>query len=1184
MKESIKNRKKKFLALCLSALMFSSVAALASCSDSNATDSSSSSSSTTSEEKDTGLIKNAGFETFNTENAINTSTTGWSRSVNSASSGSALSSKAASGIIDLSEDAWKNLTGSYYENPDDVLKLSEAEAEKVWDKLTVRDKLAYYDQWKADHKDGKIASDLKFYESINIDSGDIPQISRFDTHHQEGEEGYGEDSKVLMIHNEYPEADSTATYRALGTAQKYTSSSTVTIAAGSSAKFSVWVRTEDLKSSSTAGDPQEAVNKGAYISITHSVGGKTLDEYKVENINTENMDEGTLSNGWKQYTFIIKGSSYSDTTFSVVLGLGQGGGTYRGEYVNGYAFFDDIECEIISNDTFDGMLTEYSIDANDVVGFDAEGEEKVVDVAATENVDRAAFAMDFYGEFDQINNILANATSKATTSEVAGETVSSLKGQNPAKWLNGGFDGSKDVNAVFANAEAIQNGTDINGNTYTDNAFLQAVYNNYFANNEFSKDKQTLLLMSAKGAAYTADLGYNFELRTPIMNDDGTQATDSEGKKQFEKIEYLALSFFVKTSDLNGYTGASISLVDGNNKTTFSSMDTTSITPVKIEGNEDVYEGWQQCFFFIKNASDDATISTEDDSVTSFTLSFNFGPTEIQEATAIDSYHPGFAAFTDFKVYSMSKTQYESAQSGSYAKLVSVMGGKEEEKTVSGGFDSPAGVPSKAIETGLANLQSYKGVYSNSAYITGGIHDDTTYNQHENAGLLSKDYFTAEDGYFTTATGAWMDGIKSLAAAGADATTVWNTVFGKGVTRPLFIWNDGSNDGKAYGYIGNSTTISANSYSAISVRVKASVGAKASVYLIDTNGEKYDTTLSIGRNLTYWYDDDGNICTGDPSEKATQVAFKLQTNGLYKVNKYWDGYDASMDNLWFANLEGYAEDPVTHNKLVSKGGAYHEYNDYWNNEGLDGVAYYYNAINGKYYADRALTIPVTNLKDITALAPRYTATANEQKMQAVIEGTGEWTTVTFYVHTGDTAKNYRLEVWSGVRSGAGNEAGSYVIFDSYNPGTAESNFTGLLEEYEDKVSDDNKFYGVFSYYDTASYLRYDASMDEKGDGDLYKENYIPSSYSEGIAYLCYETEDEYTVFADYQYSEKTVTKSAVQEDVEVDTDDEETEAETNIWLLASSLAIAIILVFVVISILVRKIMKYVRKKRMSQTK
>ncbi len=1171
MKDSIKNRKKKFLALCLSVMMFSSVGALAACSDDKTdSSSSSSSSSSTSEVKDDGLIKNAGFETFNDDNAINTSATGWSRSVNSATSGSALSSKAASGIIDLSVEGWKNLTGSYYEDPTKVNSLTEEEAEKVWDKLTVRDKLAYYDQWKEDNSDGKIAEDLSFYETINIDTEDIPAIERFETHHKEGEEGYGEDSKVLMIHNEYPEKGSSSTYKALGTAQKYTSSSTVTVKAGTAAKFSVWVKTLDLQSSATTGSAQDAVGKGAYISVTNSVGGKSLDAYKIENINTETMDEGTLSNGWKQYTFLLKGSSYADTTFSLVLGLGQVGGTYRGEYVNGYAFFDDIECELISNETYVSTLGSLSIDPSDIVGFGDEGEDKVVDLSKTENADKTAFAMDFYGDFSAANEVLGSVSGKATTSTIAGETVSSLAGQNPAKWLDGGFDGTNDVTKVYANAAAL--GAEADGSS---NEYLKRVYADYFENNNFAKDKETLLILSAGGAAYTAESAHEFKFVNP---------TDAS-----EQVDYLAISFFVKTSDLNGYTGAGITLVDGKNKTSFASIDTTDIEPIEIEDDEDVYEGWQQCFFFVENASDNADAT--------FSLSFNFGPTAIEESTAKDSYHPGFAAFTDFKVYSMTEDEYASAQSGTYAKLVSVKADKKDEATAGTGFDTAKGTPSNAIETGLAQLQNYRGVYSDSAYITGSVNGSTEENLHKNAGLLNKEYFTDEtEGYYATASGAWFDGIKSIATDTTDATSVWNSVFGKNSTQPLLIWNDGSNGGKSYGYIGAATALSANTYKAVSVRVKVggSANAAAYLYLIDTDSASYgdtpktfDKTLSIGRNLTYWYDDNGNICTGDPAEKATQVAFKLQKNGLYKANPSWDGYAKLTDaekNGYFANLEAYSADPVTKHLMVATSGASHNYSDYWNNEGMDGVAYYYNALNGNYYADRALTVPVSSLSTIDELAPRYAAIgADNQALMAKVTNTnGEWKTVTFYLHTGDMAKNYRLEVWSGARDGAGNAAGDYVIFDANNPGDASGNFSGLIAEYEDEVAEENKFSSVFSYFDTANYLRYNANLDENKIGNLYEDNYTPSANAEGVAYLKYETESEYTVFADYQYSEKAVAASAVEDDSDDATEDTEEEPETNIWLLVSSLVIALVLLIVIVLVVARKVAKKLRKKKAMQ--
>ena len=187
MKTSFK-KSKNLLALCLSVLMVTSgVAALASCSDSSTTDSSSSSSSSSSATttvNDTALITNGGFETFNTNNGLNaigTSVTSWTRSVNSTSSGSALSSKAASGIIDTSAAAWDNLTGSKKEGAENM---TEAEAKAVWDTLTFKDKIAFMEAWEdRDENDDKdIEDELDFYQAFNIDSGDIPTCVNPQTH------------------------------------------------------------------------------------------------------------------------------------------------------------------------------------------------------------------------------------------------------------------------------------------------------------------------------------------------------------------------------------------------------------------------------------------------------------------------------------------------------------------------------------------------------------------------------------------------------------------------------------------------------------------------------------------------------------------------------------------------------------------------------------------------------------------------------------------------------------------------------------------------------------------------------------------------------------------------------------------------------------------------------------------
>ncbi len=1157
MKDSIKNRKNKFLALCLSVMMCSSIAALAACKDDTATDSSSSSSSSssvaTSEEKDEKLIKNSDFETFDSENVLNTSVTGWTRAVNSSASGSALTSKAASGILDLGTDAWHNLTGSNFQEGESAYTLTVEDAKARWDTLTVKDKLAYYEVWEEQNKDKKIAEELDFYETLGIATADIPTISHFDTH-DGAVANDKENTKVLMIHNQYPETDKT-TGTAYGTAQKYTSSSTVTVKAGTAAKFSVWVKTQDLESGTTDGGKQDAVDKGAYISITHSVGGKTLDAYKVENINTETLDL-TATNGWKQYSFYLKGSSFTDTTFSLELGLGQGGGSYRGEYVNGYAFFDDIVCEIIDNEKFEEEVGSEMTRTT----FDQEGEEKIVNAYAS---DVNKFALDFHGAFVDSSALLSDVSVSAT--ETNG--VTSVAGNNTASWLSGGRDGSKDVNGVFKAAD-IQTAA-------------PTLYDKYFANDATFAEKDTLLLLSMNGAAYTA---------TP-------QKTVGEVKSayEFEVKDYLALSFFVKTSEMEGYTGAGVTLHDGTVKTSFDAIDTTTATALEINGDK-VYGDWQQYFFFVKNDTDNETAK--------FTLSFHFGPTAIGVDNKLDSYHPGFAAFTAFESYSMSETEYESAQSGTNAKVVSLLNGKEETTDTESGFDAAISTPSNALENGLAHLKNYKGIHSNSAFVTGKGDDD--FNSYADAGLLSKEAFTAADGYAAKAlqyretNGQWEVGTPNwlLSILGKDATVadlenIWNKTFGNS-TLPVYIYDDGNEN--AFGYIGSeTTTIAANTYQAVSVRVRGT--ANAYIRLVDTNGDNYDTLtaynkpLSIGRNLTFWYDDEGNVCTADPAGKH-QIAFKLQSNGLYKANKSgWDDYSkltSDQQNAFYANLNAYTQKNENGDLLVAKTGASHNYTSYWNNEGMDGIAFYNK--DGVYYADKACTVPVYNLASVEQLSPRYTAIdAAGQKLEASVTPTsGEWSTVTFYIHTGDVAKNYRLEIWSGDSALKGNAQGTYLAVDTSTPPADETTFNDLLTAYDEKVAEENKFSGVFSYFDTANHLRYDASLDENNIGNLYEENYVPSSYSEGIAYLTYKaTTDSKTdtvIFADYQYSEKAVTAAAQEDDsASDDSSDDENDSDTNVWLLASSLSVAGVLLLAIASIVIRKLIVKARKKRAAQS-
>ena len=1192
MKNSYSKSKKNFLALLLSVLMVTSCAAVASCGKSNTTDSSSSSTEedTSTAVNDSGLIKNANFKTADTKDGLNpivTSVTGWSRSLDSQSGYTAHSSQSQSGILNTDKDAWNKLIRS-----DKNVEISEEEAERQWKDFSVGDKLAYYEYWKEQNSDkkSKIATELEaFYEAFNIDGEDIPSVNP-GTHYAEGEteDGEAHDTNVLMIHNQNPAISSTSTSKALGSAQKYTSSSTVTVPAGAAAEFSVWVKTAELQSSSTSGAVQDAITKGAYIRVTHSVGGKSLPAFEVKNINTENLNPENENNGWVQYSFYLTASSYTDTTFTVVLGLGQGTKEERCEQVNGYAFFDDIECEIVS--------LKDSYDAAAIVGFSSTEEEKIIDTDAIVTDDQGNvlknwrearnFALDFHGGLDNENDedaeekadVLDNLNESsiaATTGTYKGEEgYTSVKGDDKVlPTLNkGGFDASNDVTGVLTLSQ-IANG---------DNEYLKQVYADYLVSEDdnawLAEDQKMLVLLSAQGVAYTAKDALTFD----FLQKDNTYA------------DYMLVSFFVKTSNINGFTGAGITLDDNGTKTSFTSIDTTTITPVKVGQDEDYYDGWQQVFFFVENNYEEDAAGQK---IGSFTLTFNLGLTDITGATD-NSFYPSFAAFTGFNVYHMDKEEYEAAKTSTYAKKVTVTGKDADEETGNSGFDSASNIETDSettLKTGFANLQNYSGVYSDNYHVNqpNGEEIDlekTNFNTYANAGLLNRDYFigTEEDASYFDPT---VEGsISKLLASQTDKTTaedVWDAVIGDDVTQPLVIWNDKDMQ-NAYGFIGKSKSVAANSYAVVSVRVKA-VNASAYVYLIDMDDTTYSSTLSIGSNLVYWYDEDGNICTGNPEENSTQKAFLLQSNGLYKANEKWTGYNSLTEkNLPYANLEAYEE--VGNNLVVAKGGAQHAYSE----KDADGnVIAFYGDGNGNYYADKAKTVKVLNLADVTKanedddtkpLPYRYLANGKQNLMAKVEDTDGAWVTVTFYIHTGDLAKNYRLEVWSGSRELGENAdvykstdtAASYVMFDTNNPGDAESNFSALIEEKKD-VEGATMFESVFSYNDSASFLAYDKSLDTDKVGNLYEDT---TTRTEGVAYLAFSENGNQTVFADYQYSEIQIAAQAVEEEEETETPeaDDGNNEETNLAMLFSSIAIAAVLVFAIISIIARKAIKSYRKK------
>ena len=1143
MRTTNNNRKSKFLAFLLSVMMISTAGAMfASCADGDDSSSTSSTSEETKEEEETktdeGDIKNANFDftKLDKKTVIGTSVTGWSRSVNSSDN----ASKSASGVIDTSEASWDYMTGA----AKDVSNMTEADAIKDWDTFNVQTKLAYYKKWKEDNKGKTLsASTFEKYESINVDEEDIPTVNP-------GTHDAQLDTNVLMIHNHYY-PDSNNKDKLIGTAQKWTSSSTVTIPAGSSAQVSVWVKTAELEMAAT-GTPTthgtvDAVGKGAYISLTHSVGGKSLDAYEVKNID---VDE------WTQYTFYIKGSNYADTTYSLVLGLGQGNTDNRFDYVNGYAFFDDIQCEIIDNDTFD----EKTENNTTIADLDDEKLDKTFD--AYEMPDAKVFGMDFSTQWNTVD-----------FNTITVETTEDKVSKNPEA-------SDKDVVGVYTKADLktkSEEKVSAEENAALKNSNLNIVYDKFLANvNENSDEKDN----DEKNATF---LGANDDVFMMLSNN-GTAYTVENVVDAFTLPagqDYMAISFFVKTSNMNGGTGAGVTLVDDLKKTSFTSIDTSSITAVEIGEDKDAYDGWQQVFFFVERAEDVTGDIT-------FSLTFNYGPTEITSSTADTNFQQGFAAFTKFTSYSMTELEYDAATTNTYAKKVTVYGVQDDEAAGNNGFDTPAGVPENALEDGLlANPQNYKGVYNDSYRVSLPTAIDTTnktpeeleaieekkaeqraFNQYDKAGLLNREYYAK-----------FLEN-QGVTVTEEEAAAQWKASFGD-ATQPLIISNEGLTN-RSYGFIGTTKTLS-DEYTAVSLRVMTMGGATASIYLMDMSDDTRQTVLSVSRSLTYWYDTDGNICTGDPAKKSSVIAFKLDKNGLYKANKNWENYEklGEMKDEYFANLNAYTEKNGV--LYANDNSASHDYYDYtWNRE------VFYKNQNAWYTEKGGKGVKVNNLADITKdasatssawLEARFLPETKQELSLENIDTNGKWQTVTFYLRKGDTATSYRLEVWSGTRDGKTVCTTGGVAFDTNNPGTASSNFSALIEEFEDEAT--AKFESVFSYYDTDKHVRYDANLDLDKSGNAYADNIKATLGAESsMAFLShYSDETGYNFFADYSLSNKTVAASEVDDSEDVEEEEEEEEpSEVNIWLLVSSIAIAGVLVLAVASILVRKIVEKARKK------
>ncbi len=230
-----------------------------------------------------------------------TSVTGWTKSSSS--------SDVNSGVIDVSDAGWKTLISKLYDDSD---FLKYAQSSFGFNKDTVKAELKEELNLTTDPTSAQIKQKI-------IDdyfSGTNNKFPNPKTHTG------ATDNKVYMLNN-YDEDT-----LGHGLNQNITSSSTINLEKGSYGKFTVWVKTQNLKDWNNQ-------NFGAYIALNNSFNGTSQAQYRIQNIVTDT---------WKPYTLYVKADAVYNTTVTLVLGLGED----DFNAVEGTVYFDDVSFEQIS--------------------------------------------------------------------------------------------------------------------------------------------------------------------------------------------------------------------------------------------------------------------------------------------------------------------------------------------------------------------------------------------------------------------------------------------------------------------------------------------------------------------------------------------------------------------------------------------------------------------------------------------------------------------------------------------------------------------------------------------------------------------------------------------------------------------------------------------------------------------
>ena len=763
------------LTVCLLAVsMLFTVACSNDGADSSTTSSSSSSSSAASKTKtDYQVVTNGDFEFGTdekkaTEFPVKTSVS-WTNSSDSLRD-SADSSGKSSGIIDTTDEVYNQIASSQKFPADE-----SAEG-------------GYFNPRTPDYY-GLVASSAQYvYNEDEANTDKLPTKG----------------NKVLMIHNVYMQNGNVV--EAKGTAQKFTSTKTFDVT--SYGKVSVWVLTKDLKTK------QITDEFGAYIALRTTISEET-DPIVLKNINTNGE--------WVRFDFYVAAHNFASTQMRVVLGLGFGSADYTAEYVEGFAYFDNVTYTELSKAEYEEART-YSHE------------------------------YDFYG----LDNEPVEAKElKFSYNALAKQAVPANEDGGAARYdfkVNCGIN----TNKLSFTSMASMISFGMNDNYYYADA-------NYGADVECGTDRYILIKDNAALAGVENPFGNEAETAYVIHPTPASSYMKISGLSLLDgQIAYI--SFYAKAYTEMNLDGLSISVTDKGASSDTPTSLISAFTTTKIDDPD--YNNFVKVELFVTNVLGDGKTRN-------FDLTFNFGKTSDTEN--YQQLSTGYMLLTNVELAMLSEDAYAMAEDGTYSAQFALGADKpngvdEEKNKDSYTFSYSAADNTTIMNTPATNVMGYTGVVGGHVR-TGGSEENNAFTQDGTiAGVINTKYIDGNSTAYSETAYADLDAEKAALVALPKAGE-------NEYVQPLVIKNVTA---LTYGYIGTARTFSAGTTTLVSVKVKVLGDATAYVYLTNAQSLSNYEVLTLSAK-TYAYDATAKTLTvGD--EKAFSKEFVQTVTAADCVN------------------------------------------------------------------------------------------------------------------------------------------------------------------------------------------------------------------------------------------------------------------------------------------------------------